>query len=220
MFEENHDSQKDHEPVEEKKDEVEEVSLDFDEAESISEEPESATKDESIVIEEKDAFQELHDKHLRLQAEFDNYRKRMNARFDEVTQFASEGILLKVLDVVDNLQRALETDFTADPRSSKEGVAAINKQLEKILQNEQVRPIESIGKEFDPYYQNAINSISDDSLPDKTVVQEYQKGYMIRDKVLRPAVVCVNRHQEAINDSKMETIGDAEEAINENEGDN
>ncbi len=220
MYEENHDSQKNHEPFEEKKDGVEEVSLDFDEAESKSQDAESATKEGPQAVEANEAYQELHDKYLRLQAEFDNYRKRMNARFEEVTQFASEGILLKVLDVFDNLQRALETDFSVDPQSSKEGVAAINKLLEKILQNEQVRPIESIGKVFDPYYQNAINSVSDDSLPDKTVVQEYQKGYMIRDKVLRPAVVCVNRHQEVINDPKNETIGDAKEDTIENEGDN
>ncbi len=218
MYEENHDSQKNHESFEEKEDPIEEVSLDFDEVESPSKETEPDIREKSLTADENGAYQELHDKYLRLQAEFDNYRKRMNTRFEEITQFASESILLKVLDVVDNMQRALDSDFSADPESSKAGVSAINKQLEKILQNEDVRPIESIGKEFDPYYQNAINTVTDESLPDRTVVQEYQKGYMLREKVLRPAMVCVNRHTEVAEGANHEDVVESEDDTNEIEG--
>ncbi len=172
---------------------------------------------------QKETYDELYDRYLRLQAEFDNYRKRMNARFEELSQYASETLLLKILDVVDNLQRALDTDFTADPNAAKEGIAAIYRQVEKLLQNEQVRPIESVGKEFDPYYQHAINTINDTNTPDKTVVQEYQKGYMLREKVLRPAMVCVNRHPEPVTQPNGASTVDEEETTNgsekENEGD-
>ncbi|MHA1908670.1 MAG: nucleotide exchange factor GrpE, partial [Candidatus Thorarchaeota archaeon] len=151
--------------------------------------------------------------HIRLQAEFDNYRKRMNARYEEVTRFASEGIILKVLDIVDNLERALEVDFKSDPESAKDGIRGIHNQIEKILANEQVRSIVCVGLEFDPYYQNAIQTVMDESLPDSTVVQEFQKGYMIRDKVLRPAMVSVNRHaavesQPVVEDEKEENTSD------------
>lgn len=214
MHEEDKDSQEISHSDGEKPKSTEEVSLDYDEEESLSEEGDSQAGDVEMSVEaKKKSYDELHDRYLRLQAEFDNYRKRMSTRFEEVTQFASESILLKVLDIVDNMERALNTDFAADPESAKAGVAAINRQIEKVLQNEQVRPIESLGKEFDPYYQNAIQTVNDDNLPDKTVIQEYQKGYMYRDKVLRPAMVCVNRHIEA-----RDTTGETEEDTEETEG--
>jgi molecular chaperone GrpE len=190
-------------------DDVEEVSLDFDD--------DTSSKDESPE-EKKETYEELMDRYLRLQAEFDNYRKRMNSRFEEASQFASEGILLKVLEVVDNLNRALETDFEADPHSARAGIEAIYKQVGKLLANEQVRPIECVGEVFDPYYQNAINTINDNTLPDQTVVQEYQKGYMLREKVLRPAMVSVNRHLDTSDDASDNDTTETEN--NESEGDN
>ena len=138
---------------------------------------------------------ELVDQLQRMQAEFDNFRKRMENRFEEITRFASEEIILKMLDVYDNLLRALEMDFAQNPEDAKTGIDAIQKQMNKILSNEGVRPIESLGKEFDPYYQNALNKTSDMSKPDGIVLEEYQKGYMFREKVLRPAIVCVNQHE-------------------------
>ncbi len=163
----------------------------------------------------------LEDKYLRLQAEFDNYRKRMSARYDEAARFASESIILKALEVVDNLERAIEVDFGADPESAKSGIQAIHKQLEKILTNEHVRPINSVGKEFDPYYQNAIQTVTDESLPDRIVVHEFQKGYMIREKVLRPAMVSVNRHIEPVPaDNGTDNVTDSDEHIEELRNDN
>ena len=163
-----------------------EVSLDIDDSESEKGPDTTPTMEDELAT--------LQDQYIRLQAEFDNYRKRMSSRYDEVTRFASEGIILKVLDVVDNIEKALEVDFKADPDSAKSGIRGIYKQIVKILTNEQVRPIDCIGKEFDPYYQNAIQTVRDDTLPDDTVVEEFQTGYMIRDKVIRPAMVSVNRH--------------------------
>lgn len=158
----------------------------------------------------KDLFERLQ----RLQAEFENYRKRMDARFSEMTQFASEGILLKMLEVYDNLVRAGEIDFGKDPKGAKEGIKAIRQQMDKILSLEGVRPIESAGKEFDPYYQHAVSTRNDPTLPDGIVAEEYQTGYMLREKVLRPAIVCVNRHEtsndNAIDDENYMTEKDSE----------
>ncbi len=137
---------------------------------------------------------ELVDQLQRIQAEFDNFRKRMENRFEDITRFASEEIILKMLDVYDNLLRALAMDFAKNPEDAKSGIEAIQKQMDKILSNEGVRPIESLGKEFDPYYQNALNRISDIKKPNGIVLEEYQRGYMFKEKVLRPAIVCVNQH--------------------------
>ncbi len=143
---------------------------------------------------ERNKSSELLDNFQRLQAEFDNYRKRMTSRISESAKYASEGILLKILEINDNIERALEVDFNSDPISAKSGIQAIQMQIDKILSHEEVRVFESLQKRFDPYYQHAISVTHDAENSDHTVVEEYQKGYMIREKVLRPALVCVNRH--------------------------
>ena len=147
------------------------------------------------IDEECEKSKDLLDRLQRLQAEFDNYRKRMDARFSEVAKFASEDILLKVLDVYDNILRALEMDFIEDPEAARKGIDAIQQQLDKILSLEGVRPIQSIGQDFDPYYQHAVQRVNNPEKPDGVILEEYQRGYMLKEKVLRPAVVCVNRHE-------------------------
>lgn len=160
--------------------------------------------------------EELFDRLQRLQAEFDNYRKRMENRFSDAARFASEGILLKVLEVYDNLERALEVDFSKDSSAAKEGVAAIEKQVRNLLDREGVKPKDSMGMPFDPYYQHAVGTENDAAKPDGVVVDVYQKGYMLKEKVLRPALVVVNRHetpptsegQDDALDEKSEVNGD------------
>ncbi|TFG14429.1 nucleotide exchange factor GrpE [Candidatus Thorarchaeota archaeon] len=181
----------------------EDISVDFeDEPEVIELTPENEieTRLESALKRSEDLFEKLR----RLQADYDNYRKRMTERFEEVNRFASEGIVLRLLDVYDNLERAMHVDFSANPDSAKDGVKAIYKQLDKLLKKEEVRPIESIGKEFDPYYQHAVSSTHDPEKPDNQVIEELQKGYMIREKVLRPALVVVNRHKDCSQDDDTE----------------
>ena len=167
------------------------------------------------IEEESEKSKDLLDQLQRLQAEFDNYRKRMDNRFSEVTKFASEDIILKILDVFDNISRALEMDFAKDPKAAKAGVEAIQKQLDTMLTKEGVRPIESVGKTFDPYYQHAVQRIADLEKPDGIILEEYQKGYMLKERVLRPAVVCVNRHEvQPAEESKDED----NKSISENNG--
>jgi molecular chaperone GrpE len=147
---------------------------------------------------------EMEDQLLRARAEFDNYRKRMESRFMEASRFASEGIILKVLEILDNLERALEVDFELDPKAAQEGITAIGRQFQAFLSKEDVRPIDSLGKQFDPYYQHAVGTISDKDQPDGVIVEVYQKGYMLKEKVLRPAMVCVNRHAQQETDSEID----------------
>ncbi len=191
--------------------ELDEVQISSDdESEEIELTPEQEF--EKALELERNKSAELLDKFQRLQAEFDNYRKRMITRISESAKYASDGILLKVLEIYDNIERSLEVDFNSDPISAKTGIHAIQMQIDKILSQEEIRLFESLGKIFDPYYQHAISITNDAEKSDNTVVEEYQKGYMIREKVLRPALVCVNRHEvlEATSseDDKQKENGD------------
>ncbi|MHA1576648.1 MAG: nucleotide exchange factor GrpE [Candidatus Thorarchaeota archaeon] len=189
-------------------DEVSVESFEDDELESIELTPEQQLQKELDL--ERKSSEDLLDQMQRLQAEFDNYRKRIGTRVDEATKYASEGILLKVLEVYDNISRALQADFSEDSKSAKAGIDAIQKQMDKLLSQEEVRSFDSLGKPFDPYYQHAINTESDPEKSDNLVIEEYQKGYMLRERVLRPALVCVNRHEIPNGTSKEEQneIGD------------
>ena len=178
----------------EHKEEENEVVLDLDNEEEETSSTDSDTAAVPTLVNEEE-LKKLEDKFLRLQAEFDNYRKRTDSRFSEYARYAAEGILLKVLEVYDNIERALVADFEADPVSAKKGIEGIQQQLSKILSQEEVKPIESLNQPFDPYYHNAINKTSDSSIDDGVIVEVYQRGYMLKDRVLRPAIVCVNRHE-------------------------
>ena len=105
--------------------------------------------------------------------------------------------------------RSLDVDFSKDPLSAKEGIVAIEKQMSKIFIQEEVRPIKSLGEQFDPYYQHAIGTENDPEKPDGEIVKEFQKGFMIREKVLRPALVCVNRHED-ISSTEEEDMNNEE----------
>ncbi|MHA1734091.1 MAG: nucleotide exchange factor GrpE [Promethearchaeota archaeon] len=159
---------------------------------------------------------ESAEKHLkalrRVQADYDNYRKVVSRRVEETKRFAAEGILRRLLDLNDDFQRlaaALET--RKGQEQLKRGVALIRDNLEKILKDEGVRPIEALGKKFDPRIHEAIdvehggtggNSRNEkkgvtsgddreDAALDDTVVEVYNDGYYYHDKVLRPARVKV-----------------------------
>jgi len=159
----------------------------------IEEDVEETLQDPLAIEQEKS--NELFDRLQRLQAEFDNYRKRMDNRILDARKFASEDILLKFLDIYDNFLRALDMDFETDPASAKIGIEAIQQQFDKTLILEGVHPIDSVGKIFDPYYQHAVNRVNDPDKPDGIILEEYQRGYMLKEKVLRPAVVSVNHHE-------------------------
>ena len=193
-------------PGDENKDQ--DIELDVDDEDLNDEDILDLTPEDPLLKQYEDECkrsQDLIDQLQRMQAEFDNFRKRMENRFEEISRFASEDIVLKILDVYDNLLRSLDMDFTSNPQQAKAGIEAIQKQMDKILVNEGVRPIESLGKEFDPYYQNALNRSCDMTKPDGVVLEEYQRGYMFKEKVLRPAIVCVNKHETNLMDENNDT---------------
>ena len=162
-------------------------------AEAESEDEEEPEEEETPGPDPKDVkIAEWEDKFKRLFAEFDNFRKRSEA--EKSTRFADgeKAVLAKTLDIVDNFERAL--DNVPDDKEAEafaEGVRMIYKQLMSMLEGFGVKPIEAKGQTFDANLHNAVMHVEDENLPENTVCDEFQKGYMIGDKVLRYSMVKV-----------------------------
>ena len=130
--------------------------------------------------------------HQRTAADFANFRRRTAEEREREAGLASESLLTKALAVADDMDRALAAapeNLTAEPWV--EGIAAINRKLLALLESEGVTPFESIGKEFDPREHEAIAQVPGSGKPAGEVIAEHRKGWRIRDRILRPAVVSV-----------------------------
>ena len=128
----------------------------------------------------------------RLQADFENYKKRQEKKKKEFIEFANEELLNDLLSVVDNLERALDsTKNEKNAKAIKEGINNTLKGFYNILKKEGVMPMKSVGHRFDPYRHEAVMKTETDKHSEDMVTEEFQKGYYIKSKVLRPAIVKV-----------------------------
>lgn len=136
---------------------------------------------------------EMHDRYLRLYSEFDNYRKRSNKDRLELIKNASEDMILSLLPVVDDFERALKTNASIDGSEAiKEGIQLVYSKLTTILKQKGVTAIESIGKPFDTDFHEAITNIpATDESQKGLVVDEVERGYLLNDKIIRYAKVVV-----------------------------
>jgi molecular chaperone GrpE len=132
---------------------------------------------------------QLLDRVARLQAEFDNARKRAERERVEFRDYATGNVVEQFLPVLDNFDLALKSTGSADQLRS--GVALIVKQMEEILRQMQVAPIPAVGEVFDPRVHEALGSVDRDDLPDQHVAEEIRRGYKLRERLLRPALVRV-----------------------------
>jgi molecular chaperone GrpE len=143
---------------------------------------------------------ESRDKMLRTLAEMENLRKRTNREVADARMYGITGFARDILDIADNLQRALdavpaETRETTDPglRALIEGVELTERSLLNTLEKNGVRRFDPAGEKFDPNFQQAMYEVPDPTVPSGTVVQVVQAGFMIGDRVLRPALVAVSK---------------------------
>ena len=141
-------------------------------------------KDEEIAN-QKDTF-------LREKAELENFKKRLTKEKDDFVQFANERLLQELIQIEDNLERALEVP-NATLESLKEGVEMIQKQFSTFLKNQKVEPIKAIGKAFDPTLHEVLNQQESDEHEENTVIEEYSKGYTLNGRILRPAKVVISK---------------------------
>lgn len=127
-----------------------------------------------------------------LQADFENYKKKVLKERDEFSKYANEKLIFKLLEVLDNLERALSS-ASGGKKPLVTGVEMILKQLQGILEWEGVTPIQALGEIFDPHKHEAVMSVTTGKYPENSVVEELQKGYSLKSKVIRPALVKVEK---------------------------
>ena len=146
------------------------------------------TVDVAALKAERDALQ---DRLLRTAAEFDNYRKRIDRERREQADSAATGFLTEILPVVDNLERALQAPSAPEAAGYRAGVELIHRQLVDLLRKRGVTPFEALGTDFDPRIHQAVSQEASDAHRDGEVMEELQRGYMLGDRLLRPAMVKV-----------------------------
>jgi molecular chaperone GrpE len=135
----------------------------------------------------------LFDRVLRRQAEFDNYRKRIGRERGEIYQRGRDDVLLQFLPVVDNFERALSSleSSEGDAEALRDGVELIHKQFQDALSRFGLEAVEAVGQAFDPHVHEAVTTEATDKHKENTVLEEFQRGYRIGDRLLRPAKVKV-----------------------------
>lgn len=167
-------------------------------AESAAEAPSEETPsgdDLQVLLEQKEAeIQSLKDKLLRQAADMENTRKRLERDRTEAIAYANESLIRELLAVVDNLERAIQhAEQDTDNQTLLDGVRMTHKHFLDTLARFGCRPFESRGKDFDPCFHEAILQQESDEHPPNTVIQEFQKGYTLHDRLLRPALVAVSK---------------------------
>jgi molecular chaperone GrpE len=151
----------------------------------------AAIESELLAIKEKQ-LQDVMERFARLQSDFESYKKRMDREREETRKFAGEQVLLTILPIVDSFERALNhARQQRDLKAFEDGILLIYKQFRDVLLNAGLRPVESVGRKFDPRFHEAVVHIEDPTAEANTVTSEYQKGYTLHDRLLRPARVIV-----------------------------
>lgn len=138
------------------------------------------------------ALQELNNKYLRLYAEFDNYKKRVNKDKEELARYGNESLLYALLPAIDNLELALK-HACCDPKTGVvQGVEITLKELQRTLEKFGLRRIEAAGNKFDPAVHHAMMQVEREDIEEKMVAEELRAGYLYNEKVLRPSLVAVS----------------------------
>ena len=190
--------------------EAEETAKDMDQSETCTEEAEAseeAEKDDEGDEQESgksffgkkkkkdkkdEKIEELTDRLTRQMAEFDNFRKRTDREKSQMYEVGAKDVIDKILPVVDNFERGLGA-VTEEEKEDPfvKGMEQIYKQLMTTLEGIGVKPIEAVGNEFDPDFHNAVMHVEDEEVGENIIVEEFQKGYMYRDSVVRHSMVKV-----------------------------
>ena len=139
---------------------------------------------------------QLQDKHIRLKAEFENFRKRKNKEISALLQYDGEGVIRDILPIIDDIERmvksALKTD-TDNEKSLIEGMNILKSKIQRFLEIKNIEPFGKEGEALDPELHDAMLTQKDDKKEDNTVLSVFEKGYRYHDKVIRHAKVVVNK---------------------------
>lgn len=169
-------------------------SLDNADAGNADGQPEPAAEEVDEVTALRSQLAEMEKVALRHQADLENFRKRSRAQVQDQLKYASLPLITQILEAVDNLNRATEVanDESADAAGIVEGVKMVSQQLSNILEQQGCKRIEAVGKPFDPNCHQAVQMQPSDEFESNTVMTEVRAGFMLHDRVVRPAQVFVS----------------------------
>lgn len=174
-----------------------EAQVDLEEV--LAEEEAKTEKTETDPLKEeietlKAQLEEQENRYLRLQADFDNIKKRHIAEREAIQKYRSQNLAQDLLPALDGFEKALASaSETPETKALLTGMEMVYKQILQALKNEGIEPIEAVGEQFDPNYHQAVMQDSDDSAESNSVTAELQKGYKLKDRVIRPSMVKVNQ---------------------------
>ncbi|MBE0523074.1 MAG: nucleotide exchange factor GrpE [Methanosarcinales archaeon] len=158
---------------------------------------ESSNSENPEMDKEIEATKKRADEYLdslqHLQAEFDNYKKRVDKEKKDLIEYANSDLISELIDVMENLERGVASARDSDDiESVVKGMEMVCTLLKGILESKGLRPIEAAGQKFDPYYHEAMMKTPSDEYPNNTVMEEFQRGYKIKDRVIRYSKVSVS----------------------------
>lgn len=170
---------------------IEEV---FAESEAVAEENVETNPEDTRIQELEAKLQEAENRYLRLQADFDNSRRRARIDLEATQKYRAQSLITNLLPALDNFERALQVEADNDQtKSLLQGMDMVYRSLTEALKSEGLEVIEAVGNEFDPHIHQAVMQVEDPNFDSNTVVEEFQKGYRLKDKVIRPSMVKVNQ---------------------------
>jgi molecular chaperone GrpE len=164
------------------------------EAKAETVEPDDSESSEAVdeVSTAEDRLREMEDRFIRLAAEFDNYKKRTSRQFAALVESTQVELITELLTIQDNFERALQAgNDSGDPAGFKKGIELILSQFTELLKRYGVEAFESVGQKFDPNIHEAVMTVTTDDEEEGTVVDEFAKGYKLKDRILRHAKVSV-----------------------------
>ena len=168
------------------------------EAQTKDAEPESKHKELQSELKEKtNEVEQLKDQVLRIRADFENTKKRLEKRTEEFVKFANEALILEFLQVCDDLDRAVDSlDLEHDLNKVQDGIQMVSKRFHKILSSNGVEPIETKGCHFDPNLHEAVGEVITSDVPEGAIADELQKGYKLNGRLARPSRVRIAKKTE------------------------
>ncbi|MBF0747045.1 nucleotide exchange factor GrpE [Gemella sp. 19428wG2_WT2a] len=175
--------------------EIKNISEELESEETLEKEVEESIEGllEAKFLKAEEDLKASEDKYLRLYAEFENFKKRKNQEIETNNKYKSQKIISEILPSIDNLERALaSTEETEETIGLLKGVQMVYEGLQAALKSEGVELIESTGEKFDPNVHQAVMQDSDSEKESGIVLETFQKGYKLKDRVIRPAMVKVN----------------------------
>ncbi|WP_230474303.1 nucleotide exchange factor GrpE [Calidifontibacillus erzurumensis] len=164
------------------------------EQDQASEESEELSPEKIEIKRLEQELEEKQNRLLRLQADFENYRRRVRLDQEAAMKYRAQSLIENLLPVLDNFERALNIEVKEEEtKQLLKGMEMVYRQLQDALKTEGLNVIEAVGKEFDPNYHHAVMQVNDSNYESNVVVEELQKGYILKDRVIRPTMVKVNQ---------------------------